>query len=39
MMMTSSTWSSGVGQHPDHLGANPATGGWSPHSTPTRAGP
>jgi enoyl-CoA hydratase len=39
MMTGTSTWSTGLGQHPDHLGADPATGGWSPHSTPIRASP
>ncbi len=34
MMTESSTWSSGLGQHPDHLGANPATGGWSLNVAP-----
>jgi hypothetical protein len=28
-MTKTSTWSTGVGQHPDHPGATPATGGWS----------
>jgi hypothetical protein len=34
MMMGSSTWSSGLVQHPDHLGANPTAGGWSTQHGP-----